>query len=321
MPRRALVLGGGNAVGAYFAGAYEALHAAVQEPDWVAGSSVGAITAALIAGNSPPLRLERLRRWRERASAPNWLPPFARASQWAAAIESRLLGRPALFHTRMLGLRTASPEQASVYDTTPMRETLTALIDFDRLNGGDMRVSIKCTDLEGGEEVAFDTGQDRLGPEHLMASAALIPDLPPVRVGGRLLVDGGLASNTPAELALEEDLLAEVEGEGGRVAMVAQRHGLSESLLYNWRSATKAAVPPHGPEPTEFRPIGVIGRANEAPPALLVAPEPQLPKGEQREGRTSKIEIALPNGVRVKVGELVSEKALSRVLRAVQALV
>ncbi len=116
-------------------------------------------------------------------------------------------------------------------------------------------------------------------------------------------------------------LLAEVEAEGGRVAMVARRHGLSESLLYNWRSVAKAAMPPQRAEPMEFRPIGVIGRTNEAPPALLVAPEPRLPTGEQREERTSKIEIALPNGVRVKVGASVSEKALSRVLRAVKGAV
>jgi transposase len=123
---------------------------------------------------------------------------------------------------------------------------------------------------------------------------------------------------TPEEKAT---LLAEVDAEGGRVAMVARRHGLSESLLYNWRSVAKATEPMHGPEPMEFRPIGVIGRASEAPPVLLAAPEPRLPTGERREDRTGKIEIALPNGVRVKVGASVSETALSRVLRAVQGAV
>jgi len=113
-------------------------------------------------------------------------------------------------------------------------------------------------------------------------------------------------------------LLAEVEAAGGRVAMVARRHGLSESLLYNWRSVAKAALPPHVAEPMEFRPIGVIGRTNEAAPALLVAPEPRLPMGKQREERTSKIEITFPSGVRVKVGASISEKALSRVLRGVK---
>jgi len=113
-------------------------------------------------------------------------------------------------------------------------------------------------------------------------------------------------------------LLAEVAAEGGRVAMVARRHGLSESLLYNWRSVAKASVPTNEPEPMEFRPIGVIGRPNEAAPALLVAPGPSPVAGGHRDERGGKIEIALPNGVRLRVTGSVSEKALSRVLRAVK---
>ena len=123
---------------------------------------------------------------------------------------------------------------------------------------------------------------------------------------------------TPEEKAT---LLAEVDAAGGRVSMVARRHGLSESLLYNWRSVAKASVPRPGPEPMEFRPIGVIGRTREAAPVLLAAPEPRSPTGERREDRPGKIEIALPNGVRVRVGTSVSETALSRVLRAVQGAV
>ena len=103
-------------------------------------------------------------------------------------------------------------------------------------------------------------------------------------------------------------LLAEVEAEGGRVAIVARRHGLSESLLYNWRSVARAAWT-NEPEPMEFRPIGVVGRLNEAAPALL-APEPAPATGGHRD--------ALPNGVRLRVNGSVSEKALSRVLRAVK---
>ena len=112
-------------------------------------------------------------------------------------------------------------------------------------------------------------------------------------------------------------LLAEVEFEGGRVAMVARRHGLSESLLYNWRSVAKASVPTNEPEPMEFRPIGVIGRRNEAAPAPLAAPDPPTDTEGYRDERGGKIEIALPNGVRLRVNGSVSEKALSRVLRAV----
>jgi transposase len=113
-------------------------------------------------------------------------------------------------------------------------------------------------------------------------------------------------------------LLAEVEAEGGRVGMVARRRGLSESLLYNWRSVAKASVARNEPEPMAFRAIGVIGRPREAAPALLVAPEPAPATAGHRDERASRIEIALPNGVRLRVNGSVSEKALSRVLRAVK---
>lgn len=113
-------------------------------------------------------------------------------------------------------------------------------------------------------------------------------------------------------------LLAEVSAEGGRVAIVARRHGLSESLLYNWRSVASAAVPRRAPDTIEFRPIGVIGRTNEAPGALPVGAERRLARQDPREERAGKIEITLPNGARVKVNVLVSEQALSRVLRAVK---
>ncbi len=113
-------------------------------------------------------------------------------------------------------------------------------------------------------------------------------------------------------------LLAEVESEGGRVAMVARRHGLSESLLYNWRCVAKGSVSTNEPEPMEFRPIGVIGRPNEAAPALLAAPDRPTATEGHRDERGGKIEIALPNGVRLRVNGSVGEKALSRVLRAVK---
>ena len=116
-------------------------------------------------------------------------------------------------------------------------------------------------------------------------------------------------------------LLGEVEAEGGRVGMVARRHGLSESLLYNWRSVAKASVPRQAPEPIEFQPIGVIGRTSEAPPTLLAAPASLLPKEGRGGEQVGKIEIALPSGVRVKVIGSVSEKALVRVLRAVKEAV
>jgi transposase len=116
-------------------------------------------------------------------------------------------------------------------------------------------------------------------------------------------------------------LLAEVEAEGGRVSLIARRHGLSESLLYNWRSAWKAAASASRPEPVAFVPIGVIDGTREGRPALLTGPEHPSPTRGDREDRVSKIDIELPNGVRVRVNASVNEKALSRVLRVLKGAV
>lgn len=202
MPLRALVLGGGNALGAYCAGAYQALHEAGEEPGWIAGSSIGAITAALIAGNPPERRVERLRAWWDGAQSPVWLP-WARGEQWASAIETRLLGRPLLFQPRMPSI-TGDPQRLGLYDAGPMRRRLLELVDLDRLNAGPVRVSVLAVDLQTGEEVAFDTARAPLTVDHLLASAALIPDFPPVRIDGRWLVDGGMAANVPVDLVLAQ---------------------------------------------------------------------------------------------------------------------
>jgi transposase len=117
-------------------------------------------------------------------------------------------------------------------------------------------------------------------------------------------------------------LLAEVEAEGGRVSVVARRHGLSESLLYNWRSAWKAVSASSKPKPVvEFVPLGMIDRTSDARPALLTAPEPLAPTNSHRRERSGKIEIELPTGVRVRIDPSTSEKALSRVLRVLKGAV
>ena len=112
-------------------------------------------------------------------------------------------------------------------------------------------------------------------------------------------------------------LIAEVEAEGGKVKLVAQRHRISESLLYNWRAAWKAAAAAAGSSAAvAFVPLGVVGEADSAAPALLAPPEP--PSSPRREARAGAIEIALPDGSRVSVDAFVNEKALSRVLRAMR---
>ncbi len=204
----ALVLGGGNALGAYHGGIMEALEAAEVEPDWVAGSSIGAMMAALMAGNPPGQRTAAMREfWRrgEQLDGPaSWVPEsWRKAIHLTAALQARTTGRPALYHLRpsqLMGLE-ANP---GLYDAAPMRRTIEDLVDFDLLNSGAVRVSVMAVDLESGLEHSFDTARERLTADHLMASAALIPDFPAVEIGGRAYVDGGLAANVPADLVLQE---------------------------------------------------------------------------------------------------------------------
>jgi transposase len=115
-------------------------------------------------------------------------------------------------------------------------------------------------------------------------------------------------------------LLAEVDAEGGKVRMVARRHRISESLLYNWRSSRKAAASAVGaPEAMEFMPIGVFGGVGNQGPVMLAPPEPErVQQPQASEGGAGTIEIALPNGTRICVDTSVNEKALSRVLRAMR---
>jgi transposase len=113
-------------------------------------------------------------------------------------------------------------------------------------------------------------------------------------------------------------LLAEVEAEGGRVSLVARRHGLSESLLYNWRSAWKAASSIREPEPAEFVPIGVLGRASDEGAGMLASSDQASSAGGHRPGQVGMIEINLPNGAQVRVDAFVNERALLRVLRAIK---
>jgi transposase len=120
---------------------------------------------------------------------------------------------------------------------------------------------------------------------------------------------------TPAEKA---GLLAEIEAQGGRVSVVARRHGIADSRLYNWRSAWKAAASVRTEETVEFMRIGMIGAPSEQRPTLIAAPDQVPPTRERQEGGAGTIEIILSTGARVRLDEAVSEKALSRVLRALK---
>ena len=207
---RALVLQGGGALGAYQAGVYAAASETQRPPDWIAGVSIGAINAALIAGNPPDKRTDRLCEFWELVSSgpaqrlPPWLATREMLNQWSAAMAA-LVGVPGFFEPRRtpaLLLGAAAP-LTSVYDTAPLKSTLERLVDFDRLNDDGIRVSVGAVNVRTGNSVYFDNRSQRLGPEHIMASGALPPGFPPVSIDGEDYWDGGIVSNTPLQYVLD----------------------------------------------------------------------------------------------------------------------
>lgn len=198
--RIVLVLAGGNALGAYQAGVYEALHAGGIAPDWIVGTSAGAINGAIIAGNAPDAAVAKLAAlWRR--DDPDWWQSWPET--WRRTIETGgtlLGGRPGLFGP--LGTALFAGRTPALYDTDPLRSTLESLIDFARLNGGQPRFTALAVDLESGAETVFDTRDRRIGADHVRASAAMPPAFPAVAVEGRLYADGGLAANLPLDPVL-----------------------------------------------------------------------------------------------------------------------
>jgi NTE family protein len=204
----ALVLQGGGALGAYQAGVYQALHEAGIWPDSVAGVSIGGINGAIIAGNRPERRLERLREFWETVTAGRewpWPPAGDEAhkmfNSWSSLM-TIAFGQPGFFAPRLenawlspRGARSAT----AFYDTKPLRETLLRLVDFDVLNNGDVRYAAGSVNVTTGNFIYFDNTQTTIEPEHVMASGALPPALPMVQIGTDHFWDGGLVSNTPLQ--------------------------------------------------------------------------------------------------------------------------
>ncbi|WDZ96154.1 patatin-like phospholipase family protein [Herbaspirillum sp. WKF16] len=215
-PRVALVLQGGGALGAYQAGVYQALHENGLTPDWVVGTSIGAINAALIAGNPRETRIERLREFWETVAHPDMfdlrqvpdnLRPLATRM---TTLDTFVRGVPGFFRPRpfnpfAMGL-PVPPEEASFYSTAELQQTLGRLVDFDYLNGkSGIRMTVSAVKVTCGTLVKFDSATRPIGPEHVMASGALPPGFAPVRVDGELYWDGGLYSNTPLEAVLGDE--------------------------------------------------------------------------------------------------------------------
>jgi NTE family protein len=198
----AMVFAGGLGLAAYHAGAYQAFSRRSTPLHWVAGSSAGAVTAALIAGNRSEKRIERLRAFWNFPPPENYRPvPWRHLYGWIGALGTRLIGSRGHFHPRMPSMDPFVFR--SLYDLSPMRERIEYLIDFDRLNSGEIRIWVATTDIETGEPVIFDSSKTRIEVDHLMASCGFLPEFAPVELGGRLLGDGGLSLNAPFDPVLD----------------------------------------------------------------------------------------------------------------------
>jgi NTE family protein len=237
-----LVLQGGGALGAYQAGVYQALDEAGVEPDWVIGTSIGAINAGIIAGNRPGNRLPRLREFWHRmrhgpalqmlAAIPGWGPMTANAMTVFG-------GLPGFFRpnaTAFLGL-PLTPETAGYYSTAPLEATLGELIEAEVLNACTTRLTVGAANVRTAEMRYFDSRDTPLTIRHIMASGALPPAFPAMRIGGELYWDGGILSNTPVEAVFDDD---------------PRRSGLVFTVNI-WQ--------PHGPEPADI--LGVMSRQKD----------------------------------------------------------
>ena len=213
-----LVLQGGGALGSYQAGAYQALCHFDFEPEWIAGISIGAINAAIIAGNAREKRVGRLKEFWEMVSAPVPWNPITKSdrgrslfNETSAALIATF-GVPGFFTPRFPPAPLwpqGSPQSESYYDTAPLQKTLERLVDFDRINDLKTRLSVGVVSVTTGNFKYFDNVEfkklgKKIGPEHIMASAALPPGFPSIVIEGEHFWDGGIASNTPLDYGLEE---------------------------------------------------------------------------------------------------------------------
>ena len=212
-----LLLQGGGALGSYQAGVYQALAEADLHPDWVAGISIGAVNAALIAGNPPERRVEKLREfWEAVSTPPLGVPHLAsidikddaihRAINQTRALGIMMFGAPHFFTPRLLSpvfWPSPNADQLSFYDVAPLKATLERLVDFDRLNASAMRFSVGAVNVKTANFVYFDSTTHRIRPEHIIASGSLPPGFPATEIDGEYYWDGGLVSNTPLQWVLD----------------------------------------------------------------------------------------------------------------------
>jgi len=249
-----LVLQGGGALGSYQAGVYQALQEAGIEPDWIVGTSIGAINASLIAGNAPQDRLPRLHEfWSRVQRAHQWdlrgvLPGFAdKWSYWTTLTH----GIPGFFMPNPLAHAGDSyplgADHAGYYSTAPLEATLSELVDFKLINRGSPRLTVGAAHVRTSQMTYFDSRRCELDVKHIMASGALPPAFPAVRVNGELYWDGGILSNAPTEVVFDDNprrdsliftvhLWNPVGAEPGTMAEVLNRH---KDVQYSSRIASQ----------------------------------------------------------------------------------
>ena len=218
--QRVLVLQGGGALGSYQAGAYQALCHFDFEPEWIAGISIGAVNAAIIAGNPREKRIERLKEFWEMVSSPVFWNPVVQGDRARSLFNETsagliaTFGVPGFFAPRFPPAPLwppGSPQSQSYYDTAPLQKTLERLVDFDRINDLKTRLSVGAVSVTTGNFKYFDNFEFRklgkkIGPEHIMASGALPPGFPSIVIDGEHYWDGGIASNTPLDFVLDSEI-------------------------------------------------------------------------------------------------------------------
>ena len=282
------MLQGGGALGAYQAGVYEALAAAGETPHWVAGVSIGAINAALIAGNALERRVQRLREFWETVTC-SWTALGVTGSPGAelhgalnglSAATGLLFGLRGFFAPRFPPAPfqpAGTPGALSFYDTAPLRATLEQLVDFDLLNDGSLRLSVGAVNVRSGNFAYFDSARERLDARHIMASGALPPGFPPVEIDGEWYWDGGLVSNTPLQYVLDQPagtarLVYQVDlfsAEGPMPANLIQAAEREKDIRYSSRTRlnTASALERHALAQAARRLIAKL------PPALADDPD------------------------------------------------
>ncbi|AND88251.1 MULTISPECIES: patatin-like phospholipase family protein [Bradyrhizobium] len=251
-----LVLQGGGALGSYQAGVYQALHEAGIEPDWIIGTSIGAINASLIAGNAPEHRLARLKEfWKRMEQNPvwNWRTAFPDFNEKLAYWSTVTHGIPGFFRPNPLAHAGESyplgADHAGFYSTAPLEKTLSELVDFDLANRCAPRLTVGAAHVGTSEMRYFDSRDGELTVKHVMASGALPPAFPAVRIDGELYWDGGILSNTPTEAVFDDNprrdslifsvhLWNPVGAEPTTMAEVLNRH---KDVMYSSRIASQIA--------------------------------------------------------------------------------